>query len=485
MAEPGEDESDEAPERSSAAWRYAAEGLRLVWETSPRLTSLLVIATIFGGLAPAGAAYVARFVVDAVIDATRGVEGARAGAFWAIGLEGVLVTLFLASQRATAFAQSLLKARLAHHVNLKILRKAITLPLAAYEDPALQDRMEEARREATVRPLDLVMRVMTIARFAIGLAGFAALLVGLSWWTLVIVLFAGIPSFVSEARFSKEAFRFFQRHSPENRERHYLETLLTREDFAKEVGFYGLGPVLVGRYDGLFARLYGDDRRIATKRHAWGLALGLVGNLAFFLAYVWIVHKATGGRVTIGQMTMYLVVFRQAQQAVTSLLSALGGVYEDALYLENLDAFLAHPDASREGHRKSVGSPQDGLRVENVSFTYANAERPALEDVSFHLRPGRTLAVVGHNGSGKSTLVKLLTRRYTPTSGRILLDGLELADWTDEALRKRVSVLFQDFVRFKLTAGENIGAGDPARIDDEARWRGAAEEALAEEIVEA
>src|SRR5262249_16066343 len=156
----------------------------------------------------------------------------------------------------------------------------------------------------------------------------------------------------------------------------------------------------------------------------WGLALGLIGNIAFFAAYVWIVEKAMVGRITLGEMTMYLVVFRQAQQAVSSALTSLAGVYEDALYLENLDAFLNHPVAPQREGKTRGPDPQDGLRVEHLSFSYEGADRPALDDVSFHVAPGHTLAIVGHNGSGKSTLVKLLTRRYTPERGRILLDGL-------------------------------------------------------------
>ena len=463
---------------------YSWRAVQLVWETSRGLTALLVISTLAAGLAPAGAAYVARIVVDGVLGAVAGDPQAKVTTFYAIVAEAVLVALVVAGTRGLVFCQQLLKAKLAHIVTHKILDKAATLRLSDFEDPALHDRMEEARREATVRPLSLVIRAFTMARQAISLLGYFALLVQLSWWAVIVLVVAGVPSFIAEARFSEQTFRFFKRHSPENRERHYVETVLTREEFAKEIGFFGLGPVFLGRYDALFESLYAEDKRIAVKRHVWGLVLGIVGVAAFFGAYVWIVLETFHGRLTLGQMTMYLVVFRQGQSSVSAALAALGGMYEDALYLENLDAFLDHPVPASHGAKSEGPDPQDGLRVENLAWTYPDARRPALAEVSFHVPPGQTLAIVGHNGSGKSTLVKLLTRRYVATEGRILLDGLDLREWTVEGLRARVSVLFQDYNQYKLTAGENIGAGDVDHFEDEEVWHRAAEKGLAEELID-
>lgn len=469
---------------SFSAFLHSLEGLRLVWSTSGALTLSFAACTLIAGLAPAGAAYLARIVVDQVLAATQGVPGARDLALLAIGGEAILVGAVVAAGRGVVFCQALLKVRLAHSVTRLILDKAVTLRLSDFEDPALNDRLEEARREATVRPLSLVTRIFTLARYAIALAGYAGLLAQLSPWAVLALVAAGVPSFVSEARFSHEAFRFFRRHSPENRERHYVETVLTREEFAKEVGFFDLGRRFLRRYDALFEQLYDDDRRVTVKRHVWGLGLGLVATAAFFAAYAFIVFETVEGALTLGQMTMYLVVFRQGQTAVAAALTALGGVYEDSLYLENLDELLRHPVPEIEGHADAGPDPADGLRVEHLSWTYPGASHPALVDVSFHLRPGQTLAVVGHNGGGKSTLVKLLTRRYVASEGRILLDGLDLRDWSAEGLRSRISVLFQDFNRYKVRVGENIGAGDPTRFDDEAEWSRAAREGMADALVE-
>lgn len=472
------------PRKAASALRYSLRALQLAWSTSRGLTVLLVLSTVVAGVAPAIAAYVARIVVDQTVAAMDGVAGARDTAMWAIGAEALLVGAVVAAGRGLTFCQQLLKAKLAHTVTHLILEKAITLRLSDFEDPSLHDRMEEARREATVRPLSLITRAFTLARYAISLVGYFALLAQLSWWAVLVLVLAGIPSFLAEARFSEQTFRFFKQHSPENRERHYIETVLTREEFAKEVGFFGLGELLLGRYDALFQTYYGEDRKIAVKRHAWGLVLGLLGTAAFFGAYLWIVWDTVEGNLTLGQMTMYLVVFRQGQTAVTSALAALGGIYEDALYLENLDAYLEHAVPELAGSATEGPNPSDGLRVEGLSWTYPGAPQPALSDVSFHLQPGQTLAVVGHNGSGKTTLVKLLTRRYVAQEGRILLDGLDLREWSVAGLRARISVLFQDFNRYKLKAGENIGAGDPTRFEDEDGWRRAADQGLAAALIE-
>lgn len=470
--------------RRTGAIKYSLRALELVWSTSRGLTVLLMVSTLVAGLAPVGAAYLARVVVDAVLASLDGDPSAKLTVFLGVLGEAVLVGMIVAANRGAALGEQLLTARLAHSVTHVILEKAMTLRLSDFEDPALHDRMDESRREATVRPLGLVLRVFALIRNSLSLIGYFAILIHLAWWAVVLLVVAGLPAFLSEARFSEATFRFFKSHSPENRERHYIETVLTREEFAKEVGFFGLGRVLLVKYDKLFERLYGDDRKIAIKRHVWGLVLGLAGTAVFFGAYVWIVLETVAGMLTLGQMTMYIVVFRQGQNAVTSALTSLGGMYEDALYVENLDEFLEHPVPASEAVATEGPDPSDGLRVENVSWLYPGASRPALSDVSFHLRPGQTLAIVGHNGSGKSTLVKLITRQYVAGEGRILLDGLDLREWSDEGLRARVSVLFQDFNRYKLSAGENLGAGDPPRFHDEEGWAEAAERGLADEVIE-
>ena len=254
----------------------------------------------------------------------------------------------------------------------------------------------------------------------------------------------------------------------------YLETVIAREDHAKEVKLFELGPRLLERYRQIFQKVFREDLAPTIRRDTWGFFLGLVSTGAFYAAYAWVAVSAVRGQITLGEMTMYVLLFRQGQAAVSSIFFAIGGMYEDNLYLSTLYEYLDTPVAAATGAITTGAAPGAGLQFDQVSFTYPGATEPAVRDVSFTLRPGESLALVGENGSGKTTLIKLLTRLYTPDAGRILLDGTSLEDWEPAALRRRVGVIFQDFARYQLKVGENIGAGDVTHFEDEARWRDAA-----------
>jgi ATP-binding cassette subfamily B protein len=299
-----------------------------------------------------------------------------------------------------------------------------------------------------------------------------------------VLVLGGLPSFLVEAKFSGDAFRLFRWRSPETRKQMYLETVLAREDYAKEVKLYGLGPLLLQRYREIFAIVFAEDRKLTLRRGVWGFVLGLLGTAAFYGAYAWIAIETVLGHISLGEMTMYLLVFRQGQSAVSASLSAIGGMYEDNLYLSNLYEYLDQPVEAEVGAAVEGPDPGEGVRFEHVSFTYPGASTPALRDVSLHLQPGQSLALVGENGSGKTTLIKLLTRLYEPSEGRITLDGLELGKWDPAVLRRRVGVIFQDFAKYQMLVGENVGAGDVDHFEDEGRWREAAELGMAHPFVE-
>jgi ATP-binding cassette, subfamily B, bacterial len=299
-----------------------------------------------------------------------------------------------------------------------------------------------------------------------------------------VLTLAAVPVFVAETRFSADAFRLFRWRAPDARKQTYLETLLAREDHAKEVKLFGLGPLFLARYREIFLKLFGEDRDLTVRRGTWGFALGLLSTLAFYAAYGWIVLRAVHGAITLGDMTMYLLVFKQGQTALAAILTAIGGMYEDNLYLSNLYEFLGHHSAQSSGDKTAGPEPSDGIRFEDVSFRYPGAKEPALSHVSLHIPPGCKLALVGENGAGKTTLIKLLTGLYQPTQGRVLLDGLDLREWDSAALRARIGVIFQDFIQYQMLVGENIGAGDVSGFEDEARWQRAAEQGMADRFVQ-
>lgn len=301
---------------------------------------------------------------------------------------------------------------------------------------------------------------------------------------VVVLILAAMPVFISETKFAGEGFRLFSWRAAETRQQHYLENLLAREDFVTEVKLYQLGEMLLGRYRSLFHQLYGEDRDLTLRRGLWGYLLGLVSTGAFYLAYAWIVLETVLGKISLGDMTMYLTVFRQGQSTFSNALTSIGGMYEDNLYLSNLYDFLEEEVPTSWGKATIGLNPQDGIRFENVSFTYPGSSKPALTNISLHLKPREKLAIVGENGSGKTTLIKLLTRLYTPDSGRIFLDGLDLQEWDVDVLRRRIGVIFQNFVRYQFTVGENIGVGDVEHLENKNRWQTAAEKGMAQSFID-
>jgi ATP-binding cassette subfamily B protein len=465
-------------------FRYSRRAIELVWSTNRPLLMAMALLTLAAGLLPAGVAWVGAQIVDAVVSARNTAGHNAVRVLRLVVLEGGLVAAVAAAQRGLSLCQALLRAQLGQRVNVMILEKALTLELKHFEDSEFYDKLTRARREASSRPLSLVMRTFGLTQNAISLLSYAALLVRFSPWTMVVLLVAGLPAFVAEAKFSGDAFRLFRWRSPETRMQIYLETVLAREDHAKEVKLFGLGPRLLRRYRDIFTRLYREDRALSIRRDSWGFGLSLLATSTLYGAYAWIALSTIRERITLGQMTMYLLLFRQGQAAVSAILSAVGGMYEDNLYLSTLYEYLETPVAPSGGSAPRGPEPFDGVRFEHVNFTYPGALEPALIDINLHLKPGCSLALVGENGSGKTTLIKLLTRLYSPDSGRILLDGLALSEWSEAALRARIGVIFQDFTRYQMLVGENVGAGDERYFEDEDRWHEAAQKGRADEFIE-
>jgi ATP-binding cassette subfamily B protein len=464
-------------------FRYSRRALELVWSTNKLLTLALAGCTLAGGVLPAAVAYVGSLIVDAVVAAIRA-GGDPRHALALVLLEGLLVAAISAVQRGIQLCQSLLRAQLGQRVNVMILEKALTLELQHFEDSEFYDKLTRARREASTRPLSLVIRTFFLAQNGISLISYGTLLAHFSPWAVAVLLAGGLPAFIAEAKFSGDAFRLFRWRSPETRMQIYLETVLAREDHVKEVKLFGLGARLLERYQAIFRRLYAEDRALTIRRDLWGFALGLISSLALYGAYAWIAVSTVRQRISIGQMTMYIALFRQGQAKVTAILTAIGGMYEDNLYLSTLYEYLETEVVLPSGKSVRGPHPEDGIRFEDVSFTYPEATEPALQNITLHLVPGTSVALVGENGSGKTTLIKLLTRLYLPTSGRILLDGQDLTEWDETALRERIGVIFQDFARYQLLVGENVGAGDERHFEDEGRWRTAAEKGRASQFID-
>lgn len=471
--------------RAREVVNLSGRALQLVWQTSPRLMLSVGVLTLLGGLLPAGVAWVGQRIVDGVLLAAEtGLVADRNTVMSWVAAEGGLVVGLAGTRRAITVCNTLLRARLGNQVNVMILRKALDLELPDFEDADTYDQMTRARREASRRPLSLVSRTMGLVQNAVSIATYGAILVAFSPLAVLGLAVAAIPAFAAETRFAGQAHWLFSRRSADVRMQHYLEVVVAREDHAKEVKLLGIGPALVDRYDAIFRRIFSEERGLVLRRGFWGLLLGAVSTAALYGAYGWIAATAVAGAITLGQMTMYLLVFKQGQNAFGAMLQAVGGIYEDSLYMRDLYGFLGMEVRRPAGQAVAGPDPADGVRFESVGFVYPGATVPAVQDVSLHIPPGTRLALVGHNGSGKTTLIKLLTGLYVPTSGRILLDGRDLKEWDPAVLRDRLGVIFQDFVKYQLTVGENIGVGDRVHMADEARQRDAADKGMATPFID-
>lgn len=475
--------------RFLSVFRYSSVALKIVWETSAALTIVMGVVTLVSGIMPAAIAYVGQFIVDSVVAAVQLSGDARLEArdtvLFYVLLEAGLVVVMTGALRVNGVCQSILRVLLGNKINVMILEKALTLELAHFEDSEYYDKLNRARREASSRPLSLVIKTFELIKDGISLATIAGLLFQFSPYAVLLLAIAGIPAFVAEARFSGEAFRIYRRRSAERRMQLYLEMVLTREDGVKEVKLLQLGKLFLQRYVDIFHNIYKEDRNLVLQRGLWGYLLGLFASAAFYFSYGWVAFAAIAGAITIGQMTMYVALFRQGQSAVTSSLSSVNGMYEDNLYLSNLTEYLSHQVPEQSGDQISGPDPTDGIRFEQVSFFYPGNPVPALDKVSLHIKPGESLALVGENGSGKTTLIKLLTRLYNPSAGRITFEGLDLMHWDINALRNKIGVIFQDFARYQLRVGENIGIGDVGNLQERPLIQEAAQKGLASEFIEA
>jgi ATP-binding cassette subfamily B protein len=483
-------------ERLRGSVSQSGQTLGLVWRSSPGGTIALGVLTVLAAALPPVVAYVGKLIIDAVIAAHAAAPGAARDAAVARTVRFVLLELGAVGtiallERSLGLVRQLVGSRLGIDVNVAILEKAQELDLRHFEDPEFYDKLTRARREASSRPLSLIQGNFQLLRNALTLAGYVALLVRFSGWMVAALLVATVPAFVAEARFSGAAFRLRNWRSPDARRLNYLEYVMANDEHAKEVKLFGLGPLLLGRYKRLAEQFYVEDKALATRRTVWAYLLSLVSTLVFYACYALIVLATARGGLSLGDMTLYLAAFRQGQQSFQSILTAVGGMYEDSLYMSNLFEFLSIPVARELGApaAEAAARPpaptlvEEGIRFEGVGFRYPEAKVWALRGIDLVLPKGQSLALVGENGAGKTTFIKLLAGLYRPTEGRVLLDGKDLRDWDETELRRRIGVIFQDFNQYQLLLRENVAFGSVEHLDDEVRTQRAVERGGARELV--
>lgn len=453
------------------------------------LLTVLVVLQILDALGLVAIAWVGKQIIDTIVVAIghpppRPLSPAL---FW-VGIElGLLIGRALIGQIQT-FVQGILRSKLGLHVNLLILEKAARVGYARFEEPEFQNALAQARREASSRPYDLVIQVLSLGRHAITLAGYAGLILGIGPWAIPVILAAALPPFLAEARHGRRVFAMQKARTARNRRLFYLESVLTNETSVKEVKIFHLARWLRELYREIHVGFQGEERALAREHARWAIALGLLGTLAIYGAYATIVVRTVSGVITLGAMTLAITVLRQGQSTLQAALSSIARAYEDDLFMTTLFDFLALPDDEPDADetfedRGEAPTAPPRIEFRGVGFRYPGAARDALRDVDLVIEPGETLALVGKNGAGKTTLVKLLVGLHRPTRGTILVDGVDVATISVSELRRKVGVIFQDFARFQFKAKDNVGVGWlPAQEDDTSIGK-AIDDAGAREIV--
>ncbi len=460
----------------------------LVWDAHPPSALAMAGCTLVGALLPASQAWVGKLIVDAVVDGINTRAGAAAGlqaVLPLLGVEFLLLLVQAANGQARSFAEHVLHARVNLSVNTRIIRKALELDLSHFENAEYYDKLQNARREADWRGLQIINGGFYLIQNAVTLISYGALLFRFSPWLALILFVATLPAFIAQSQFAELHFRVLSWRAPEYRRLTYLEHLLTDYDAVKEIKLFSLGEPLLGRYANLFWKFLKEDQAIAQKRSLASLGLGLIATLTYYGSYAWIVWRAVGGLITLGDMTLYLGIFRGSQNMFEAIFYGLSELYENGLFMSNLFTFLELQPQMAIAARP-LPAPQDirqGIEVRGVWFKYDGHDEFALRDVNLTIKPGQKIALVGPNGAGKTTLIKLLTRLYDPTQGEILLDGVDLRHYDLRELRQRIGVIFQDFVRYHVAAAENVGFGQIEALDDRPRIVGAAEKSGAHPVI--
>jgi ATP-binding cassette subfamily B protein len=459
--------------------------LGIAWKEERSLTARFLVANVIEALLPVGIAYVGKRIVDAVVAAADDPAHPMGPTLGWVGLELGLILGSHVTGQANGYFGQLLRARLALHVDRLIFEKVLRLGVHRFEDAAFMDVLERARKESGWRPVEMITHGLRLVRSVVTLTGFAALLAGFSGFAVLALALAGLP-FLAEMRFASEHYLLKSRRTQRERQAHYLQQLLTSDWHVKEVKLFQLGPELLARHRVLHEGFYEEDRGFAFRRGLFVTLLGIASSGVFYAVYAVVVGAAIRQEISLGDMTLYLAVFRQGQSAFQSAMTSIARAWEDNLYMNNLFQLLAVEDDDvaevRVGEGVEDASPPEVV-FEHVSFRYPGSERAALEDVSFRIAPGETVALVGVNGAGKTTLVKLLAGLYPLREGKIALGGEDVATMDRGALRQRIGVIFQDFVHYHFTAADNVGLGWLPKLHDRAAIERAADEAGATEIV--
>jgi ATP-binding cassette subfamily B protein len=458
--------------------------LRILWDSGATVVTWGIVLRIFVAVLPFGIAKVAQFIITNIAQVLR---GERLGEnFWTlVAIEVGLNVLMGLLTRAIDYSDALLANRYTQHVSIRVMEQAARLDLTTYEDPVFYDRLERARVQATDR-LGMIQQMGRLIQQVITTLVFSAALAWASPWLVLLLALGVLPSFVGETHYAFLGYAKNFRQTPAKRQMDYLRQVAGSREGAKEVKLFGLNRFFTARFKSLADQIYREDVSLSRSKLIVGGLLGVIGTLGYYGAYIYVIWRTLHGAYDIGQFTFLTTAIQQASSNLQQVFSTASGIADQALFLTDLIAFFQmEPTVHSKPDGLSIPSPvQVGFEFRNVSFAYPGTDRRVLKDFNLTLAPGERIALIGENGQGKTTVVKLITRLYDPTEGQILLDGVDLREYSLDDLHRHIGVIFQDFVRFEMTARENIAVGQIDQMQNRTRIEDAAHKSLADTVVD-
>jgi ATP-binding cassette subfamily B protein len=482
--------------------------LRLVWDASPAVTIGLFAVTVVAGVIPAVSAYTSKLLVNAVVlgiqvhaDPSKVADTIRFtfgpwktptfttvnGIIFLAILQLLIFALIAFLSTARNITQQLLQNAVSMRIQLMVMEKAASLDLAFYEDPASYDLLRRAQTDSINRPVLMISTAFGLVQTALTFATMIALLVLVSPLLALLALLSPVPAFIADTRYGWRGYNIARWGSRLLRRMNYLVTLLTTDSYAKEVKLFGLGQYFIDRYRLIGETYYGSQRRQVVRRYLTGFLWGNLSTIATSVTYLYVALQAIVGKLSLGDLTLYTTAAQSVQSSIQGILGGFSGMYEHNLYLSNLFELMETTSAlPTRANPVPVPDPVRGeITFDHVSFAYPGAAENALNDLSFTVSPGETIAIVGRNGAGKTTLFKLICRLYDPSGGRILIDGVDIRDYDPSELRAQIGGMFQDYVTYQATAAENIGLGSLDALSDREAIRSASRQAGSDQLIAA
>ncbi len=436
--------------------------LGILWDSGPLVVTWGILLRIVVAFAPLGIAAVAAWIVNGVQGRIMG-QDLRPHFWWMVALEVILAVTMAALLRVIDYLDSVLADRYTHYVSIRVMDQASKLDLTTYEDPIFYDRLERARVQATDR-LAMIQQMGRLLQQSVTTLAFTGLLLRSSPWLLLLMAAGVFPSFLGETHYAFLGYAKNFRQTPAKRQMDYLRQVAGSREGAKELKVFGLSGFLTGRFRQISQRIYEENVALSRRKLFWGGSLALVGTLGYYGSYAFVIWRALHGAYSIGIFTLLTTAIQQASSNLQQAFSTASGIADQALFLTDLIAFFEMKPTLRS-KPDALPAPRPiraGFEFRNVSFSYPGTDRYVLRDFNFVFAPGERIALIGENGEGKTTVVKLVTRLYDVTEGQILLDGVDLRDYSIEDLHHEIGVIFQDFMRYEMTARENIVVG---RVD--------------------